>query len=200
MPDRIHRMNPETPLHLTVELSLPGWIEALGHELGKSYPTDKDKMGLAINLAKRNVQEATGGPFGAAIIDSVSGEVVSVGVNRVVPLNNSTAHAEMMAFMLAQKRLQSYRLDATRHQFVLATSAQPCAMCYGACPWAGINRLLVGARREDVESLTEFDEGPMPENWIEGLQKRGIQITRDILRKEAREVFAAYQRSRGESY
>ena len=157
-------------------------------------------MRLAIKLAERNVHENTGGPFGAAIFNSDSGAVISVGVNRVVPLNNSTAHAEMMAFMLAQQRLESFRLDATQHRFVLATSAQPCAMCYGACPWAGIDRLLVGARREDVESLTEFDEGPMPRNWMQGLNRRGIRITRDVLRKEARDVFVDYNRSRGTSY
>jgi tRNA(Arg) A34 adenosine deaminase TadA len=190
----------ETPLHLSVQLSLPGWINHLGSLLSRRYPTDEGKMELAINLARRNVSEQTGGPFGAAIFNSSTGEVISVGVNRVVPLNNSTAHAEMMAFMLAQQRLKSYRLDATRHKFVLATSAQPCAMCYGACPWAGIHRLLVGARREDVETLTEFDEGPMPKNWVEGLTERGIRISRDILREEARAVFEEYQRSRGTAY
>lgn len=172
----------------------------MANDLGRQFSSDQEKMELAIELAARNVAEGTGGPFGAAIFHSESGAVISVGVNRVVPLNNSTAHAEMMAFMLAQKRLQRFRLDDDQRNFVLATSAQPCAMCFGACPWAGIHRLLVGARREDVESLTEFDEGPMPRNWIEELGKRGISVSRDILRKEARAVFTDYQRSRGISY
>ncbi len=157
-------------------------------------------MGLAIDLAARNVAEKSGGPFGAAIFDSTSGEVVSVGVNRVVPLCNSTAHAEMMAFMLAQHALQSHRLIATRHQFFMATSAQMCAMCYGASVWAGINHILIGARREDVESLTNFDEGPMPRNWIQALRDRGIAVTRDIMRREACEVLAAYQSATGPLY
>ncbi len=45
---------------------------------------------------------------------------------------------------------------------MLATSAQPCCQCYGATVWAGIDELLIGARAEDVEELTEFDEGPLP--------------------------------------
>ena len=187
-------------LHLAVHLNLPEWVREFDSVLEEVFPSDEDKMDLAIRLARRNVLEATGGPFGAAIFEAGTGAVVSLGVNRVVPLNNSTAHAEMMAFMLAQSRLQSYRLDATHHHFVLATSAQPCAMCYGACPWAGIDRLIIGARREDVESLTEFDEGPMPINWIEGLNQRGIRVTRDVLRKEACSVFREYQQSRGEAY
>jgi tRNA(Arg) A34 adenosine deaminase TadA len=189
-----------SPIEYSVCLNLPDWIAGLGPLLAARYPGDDDKMRLAIALAVRNVRERTGGPFGAAIFESESGAVVSVGVNRVVPLNNSTAHAEMMAFMLAQRRLQSFRLDATRHHFVLATSAQPCAMCYGACPWAGIKRLLVGARREDVESRTEFDEGPMPRNWINGLRLRGISVTRDVLRKEAIQVFEEYRKLDGAQY
>ena len=191
---------PCQPIEFSVNLDLPGWIASLDEALRSCYPTDEDKMRLAIDLALRNVEAGTGGPFGAAVFDSDSGAVISVGVNRVVPLNNSTAHAEMMAFMLAQRRLQSFRLDATRHHFVLATSAQPCAMCYGACPWAGIHRLLIGARRKDVEALTEFDEGPMPRNWRKGLERRGISIRRDVLRKEARAVFLAYQKAPGTTY
>jgi len=191
---------PDKPIEFSVNLDLPEWTNSMGELLQQRYPTDEDKMRLAIDLALRNVRAGTGGPFGAAVFESGTGAVVSIGVNRVVPLNNSTAHAEMMAFMLAQRRLQSYRLDSTRHQFVLATSAQPCAMCYGACPWAGISRLLVGARRKDVESLTEFDEGPMPRNWKKGLERRGIHVTQDILREEAIKVFLAYQESRGIAY
>ena len=187
-------------LYTSVSLSLPDWVREWEVNLEKMYPTDEDKMLLAVELSARNVEESSGGPFGAAIFNSDTGEVISIGVNRVVPLFNSTAHAEMMAFMLAQHRLRNHRLNASRHQFVMATSAQPCAMCYGASVWAGINRILVGARREDVESLTEFDEGPMPRNWIQGLRRRGISVDRDILRKEACEVLREYARRTGQTY
>ena len=118
----------------------------------------------------------------------------------MVPLNNSTAHAEMMAFMLAQHRLKRFRLDTPSHNFLLVTSAQPCAMCYGACPWAGIQRIIIGARREDVESLTEFDEGPMPPDWIAGLRSRGIEGTQDILREASCRILEAYAKKKGTQY
>ncbi|NDV63271.1 nucleoside deaminase [Puniceicoccales bacterium CK1056] len=187
-------------LYTSVSLSLPEWVRDWEVNLDKKYPTDEDKMRLAVELSAKNVEESSGGPFGAAIFNSDTGEVISIGVNRVVPLFNSTAHAEMMAFMLAQHRLRNHRLNASRHHFVMATSAQPCAMCYGASVWAGINRILIGARREDVESLTEFDEGPMPRNWIQGLKRRGISVDRDILRKEASEVLREYARQTGQTY
>jgi tRNA(Arg) A34 adenosine deaminase TadA len=188
------------PVLRAVALSLPDWIQEMEAALSARYTSDEEQMHLAIDLAERNVRDSTGGPFGAAIFDSTTGAVISVGVNRVIPLQNSTAHAEMMAFMLAQQRLGNHRLNATQHHFVMATSAQPCAMCYGASVWAGIDRILIGARREDVESLTDFDEGPMPHNWIEALKKRGISVTRDVLRSEARRVLRAYAETSGTPY
>ena len=190
--------NPALPT--SVSLSLPDWVADMEPVLRENHPTDADKMRLAVSLSACNVAAQTGGPFGAAIFDSETGSVISIGVNRVVPLHNSTAHAEMMAFMLAQYRMQNHRLNATHHHFVMATSAQPCAMCYGASVWAGINRILIGARREDVESLTEFDEGPMPRNWVEGLRRRGISVTRDILRREACRVLREYEEKTGTDY
>ena len=187
-------------IKLSVHLSLPEWMSGFVSDLKESYPSDEDKMRMVLDLAIRNVEESTGGPFGAAIFDTQSHQVISLGVNRVVPLNNSTAHAEMMAFMLAQQRLQRFRLDTEDHDFVLVTSAQPCAMCYGACPWAGINRVVIGARREDVESLTEFDEGPMPADWIHGLKERGIAVSQDVLRQESRDVFNLYTNKKGTQY
>src|SRR3546814_1748117 len=76
-----------------------------------------------------------------------------------------------MAYMLAQQRLQRARLnrdDAGNPdgRYTLATSAQPCCQCYGATIWAGIDRLLIGARAQDVMELTEFDEGPLPADWV----------------------------------
>jgi tRNA(Arg) A34 adenosine deaminase TadA len=82
----------------------------------------------------------------------------------------------------------------------LATSAQPCCQCYGATMWAGIDRLLIGARSEDVEALTEFDEGPLPADWIGELQAREIEVVRDIERDAARAVLKTYGELGGPNY
>ena len=80
------------------------------------------------------------------------------------------------------------------------TSSQPCCQCYGATVWAGIDRLLIGARSEDVMELTEFDEGPLPADWIGELERRRIAVTRDLLRDQARAVLRAYGEGGGERY
>lgn len=190
-------------LYAQVHLTLPAWVhEAV--DMSRAHATDADKVSLAIELSKRNIEADTGGPFGAAVFGP-DDRVIAVGVNRVVAHACSVAHAEMMAYMLAQGRTQRLRLnrDADGNPIApitLATSSQPCCQCYGATVWAGIDRLLIGARAEDVMSLTEFDEGPLPADWIGELNARGIDVVRDIGRDAAREVLRAYGEGGGARY
>jgi tRNA(Arg) A34 adenosine deaminase TadA len=190
-------------LYAQVHLTLPAWVhEAV--DTTRAYPTDADKVALAVALSRGNVEHASGGPFGAAVFGP-DDRIVAVGVNRVLPHSCSVAHAEMMAYMLAQQRTQRARLnrdhdDRAVGPIVLATSSQPCCQCYGATIWAGIDRLLIGARAEDVMALTEFDEGPLPADWIGELEKRGIAVTRDIEREAACAVLRRYGEGGGSRY
>jgi len=190
-------------LYAQIHLTLPAWVHD-AVDTSRTYQGDADKVMLAIELSRRNIDARTGGPFGAAIFGP-GDRLVAVGVNRVLPQNCSLAHAETMAFMLAQHRLQRSRLNEsapgeTAGPMVLATSSQPCCQCYGASFWAGIDRLLIGARSEDVMALTEFDEGPLPADWIGELERRGIAVARDLHRDAACEVLRAYGASGGTFY
>ncbi|KAF1690805.1 nucleoside deaminase [Pseudoxanthomonas taiwanensis] len=185
-------------LYAQVHLTLPAWI----HEVvdpAATYESDEAKVALAIELSRRNVEARSGGPFGAVVFGP-DHRVIAAGVNRVVPHATSLAHAENMAYMLAQQRLQAPRLNEVLSPVTLATSSQPCCQCYGATIWAGIDRLLIGARAEDVMELTEFDEGPLPADWIGELERRGITVVRDLLREQARQVLRAYGEGGGERY
>jgi tRNA(Arg) A34 adenosine deaminase TadA len=181
-----------------LQLKLPAWTRD-AVDSHRVYADAQARVALAIDLARRNVENKTGGPFGAAVF-TAAGRLVSVGVNSVIRESCSAAHAEIMAYMLAQTRLQRFRLNQGGEKFVLASSAQPCCQCYGATVWAGIDEMLIGARAEDVEELTEFDEGPLPADWTGELNRRGITVTRDILRDEARAVLAAYGSASGTPY
>lgn len=178
-------------LPLQIHLTLPPWIGDVADE-GKRYTSNEDRVALAIKLSRQNVDRGGGGPFGAAVFDVDSGRLIAVGVNRVVPQSCSVAHAEIMALMIAQQRLGRHRLNEDGGRYVLATSSQPCCQCYGASVWAGLDQLLIGARAEDVERLTEFDEGPLPADWIGELNRRQIAVERDILREQACGVLADY--------
>ena len=180
-----------------IHLTLPAWLAEVA-DPSRRYVGEAERVGLAIALARHNVEHGSGGPFGAAVFDE-HGRLIAAGVNRVVPQSCSVAHAEMMAYMAAQQRLQRFRLNEDGGRYTLASSAQPCCQCYGATVWAGIDELLIGARAEDVEALTNFDEGPLPADWIGELERRGIAVRRDILREDARAVLADYG-SRGPCY
>ncbi len=173
-----------------LHLHLPPWIHD-EVDAQRDYRSPADKIALAIDLSRRNIRHGSGGPFGAAVFDPAH-RLVGVGVNRVVPTACSLAHAEMMAFATSQQRTQRYRLNEAGGRWTLATSSQPCAMCYGALFWAGIDDLLIGARASDVQSLAAFDEGPLPTDWQGELQARGIAVQADLARESACDVLRAY--------
>ena len=111
------------PLLAQLHLTLPVWTHELELE-GRDFAGDEAKVAFAIELSRRNVEARSGGPFGAAVFDG-NDRVVSIGVNRVLPQSCSLAHAENMAYMLAQQRLQRSRLNDPSGSFLLATSSQP---------------------------------------------------------------------------
>ncbi len=182
-----------------IEIELPGWVEQLV-DFGRVYPTVADRMRLAILLSRENILRETGGPFGAAVFESETGRLVSVGVNLVVPLRNSALHGEMVAFMMAQASLRTFTLNADNlpaHELV--TSCDPCAMCLGATLWAGVRKVICGATREDAGEIF-FDEGPVfPESYAY-LESRGVEVIHGVLREEAREVLGLYARKSGTIY
>jgi tRNA(Arg) A34 adenosine deaminase TadA len=171
-------------------LSLPPWLCALVQQEDRVFASTESRLRFAIDLARRNVEHRTGGPFGAAVFEAASGTLVSAGVNLVEASCCSLAHAEMLAIGLAQQALGSYDLSAAGN-YELATSVEPCAMCLGAIPWSGLQRVVCGAYGADAAAIG-FDEGAKPADWVGALQKRGIEVVRDQQRDEARAVLQQY--------
>lgn len=183
----------------TIEIRLPGWLEALALTY-KPVTSVEQRMAFVIAAAMSNIEHATGGPFAAGIFEIDSGRLVGLGVNLVTTENLSILHAEMVAFAVAQRTLGTYDLGGpglARHELV--TSAEPCAMCFGAVPWSGVRRVVCGARSQDAERIG-FDEGPKSRAWKAELRHRGIAVLRDICRDQAVQVFDEYARRGGQIY
>ena len=178
-------------------LDLPDWAVAELQELPEHLPTLQARMAAVIRFARLNFLRQSGGPFAAGVFERDSGRLIVIGVNRVMPLNCSSAHAEIMALSLAQRQLGVYDLGGPglpAHQLVVNWS--PCAMCFGAVLWSGVRSLVIAGAGPEVEQITGFDEGPMPADWRLELATRGIALTEDILREEALadfRIFAASQ-------
>ena len=178
---------------------LPGWVESIVAGPGRAFESVEARMRFAIELARRNVEEQTGGPFGAAVFEADGGKLVSVGVNLVEPSHCSLAHAEMVALALAQQAVGHYDLSHGGVVRELVTSTEPCAMCLGAIPWSGVRRVVCGARGADACAIG-FDEGAKPADWVAALTGRGIEVVRDVLRDEAQAVLRRYAESGGNIY
>lgn len=170
--------------------TLPSWVEDAIDDHPRTSPSDQ--VGLAIDLARGNVDHNTGGPFGAAVFEIETGRLVAAGVNLVVPTNNAIAHAEIVAIALAGQAVGTFDLGAQDlPDMVLACSCEPCAMCFGAVPWSGVRRLLIGARDEDARAVG-FDEGPKMADWRTQLEARGIEVVIDVERAAGAEVLTHY--------
>ncbi len=188
-------MAPRTSL----AIDCPDWLDQVV-DWSARYTSDEDRMRLAVELARQNVVRLTGGPFGAGVFEARGGRLVAAGVNSVTRLNNAVLHAETMAIMLAQARLDSYTMSGlSGEEYLLVSSCEPCAMCLGATLWSGVRGLVCGATKEDATAVG-FDEGPVfAESWAY-LERRGIRTSREVLRREAAAVLELYRDSGGAIY
>ena len=81
-------------------------------------------------------------PIGALVV--LNNKIISRGYNQVEKLNDSTAHAEIIALTSAFNQLGSkYLPDAT-----LYVTIEPCLMCAGALYWSKIGSVVYGASDE----------------------------------------------------
>lgn len=175
-----------------VSLALPAWLPAFLAELPAAMARPEQRMAALIALSRENARRDSGGPFAAGIFVAETGRLVAAGVNVVVPSRSSLAHAEVMAIAGAQRAFGTHDLGADRvPPLLLACSAEPCVMCLGAATWSGVRALECGASGADVEAAG-FDEGPKHDGWEGELRRRGIAVTRDLLRAEAAEVLREY--------
>ena len=102
--------------------------------------------------------------------------------------------AEIVTISLAQQILKTFDLGGPEMpEYQLVVNARPCAMCFGSIPWSGVRSVAVGARGEQVENITGFDEGPIHPQWQQELRSRGIEVVEDVLHEEALQVFHRFR-------
>lgn len=182
-------------------LDLPDWAIAELQELPEHLPTLQARMAAVIRFARLNFLRQSGGPFAAGVFERDSGRLIVIGVNRVMPLNCSSAHAEVMALSLAQQQLGTYDLGGPGlPAYQLVVNWRPCAMCFGSVLWSGIRSLVIAGAGPELEQITGFDEGPMPADWREELTQRGIELTENTLREEALADFRIFAASQSTVY
>lgn len=182
-----------------VSITVPAWVDELA-PAGTLLDSDEARMAVVVRLSARNVAEG-GGPFAAAVFEG--NRLMAAGVNRVLESGLSIAHGEIVALMRAQQTARDLERAAAAEPvtgpLTLVTTTEPCCQCFGALIWSGATRLVCGATTADAEAIG-FDEGPKPEFWPDVLAKRGIEVTLNVLRQEAKQVLDEYARRGGPIY
>ncbi len=107
------------------------------------YSQHANFMEAAITQARIGL-ESGNGPVGCVI--ARGGEIIAVGHNEENARCDATAHAEIVAIQRAGKILNNKHLVGC----TLYSTLEPCAMCSVACVWAGVEKIVYGARRGDV--------------------------------------------------
>ncbi len=103
--------------------------------------TDKQYMQQALIEAQKAFDNDEV-PVGAIIV--MNNRIIARAHNQVQLLNDSTAHAEILALTTAFNFLSSkYLPEAT-----LYVTLEPCLMCSGALYWSKIGRIVYGADDE----------------------------------------------------
>lgn len=103
--------------------------------------TDEHYMKLAIAEAQKAFDKDEV-PIGAVVV--LQDKIIARAHNQVEMLNDSTAHAEILALTTAYQFLGSkYLPEAT-----LYVTVEPCLMCSGALYWSKIGRIVFGAYDE----------------------------------------------------
>jgi tRNA(Arg) A34 adenosine deaminase TadA len=181
---------------MEVTLSLPDWAVEELKKLPTHFATLEDRMREVIRFSRLNFEKGTGGPFAAGVFERDTGKLVVIGVNRVVPMNCSSAHAEVMTLSVAQKLLGTFDLGGEgMPAYQLVVNWRPCAMCYGATIWSGIRSLVIAGSGPELEEITGFDEGPIHPQWDQELAKRGIDLVDNLLHDEAVAVYRDFAAS-----
>lgn len=99
--------------------------------------TDEQYMQQALREAQK-AYDAGEVPVGAIVV--INNKIIARAHNQVELLNDSTAHAEILALTSAYNFLGSkYLPDA-----ILYVTVEPCLMCSGALYWSKIGKVVFG--------------------------------------------------------
>ena len=151
--------------------------------------SDERFMRMAITEAREGIRQGQT-PFGACIVKA--GKVVACAHNAVWKNTDILAHAEMQAICLANRKLKSLDLSGC----VIYSTCEPCPMCFSACHWGKVSRIVFWARIKDARDFG-FSELTVSNLKMKQLGSSRIKVDAGVLVKENRELFSFWQKQPG---
>ena len=111
-------------------------------------------------------------PIGVVI--TYEGKIIAQAHNQVESLNDSTAHAEIIAITQASQYLKDWRLN----DCVIYLTKEPCLMCLGALYNSRIKKLVIALSDEKFGALQFFKKE-------QKIFHHQFQIKKGILKEES---------------
>ena len=143
-------------------------------------------MRLAIAKALEGVKKGQT-PFGACVVKN--NKVVVCSHNLVWKSNNITAHAEIVAIGSACKALKTIDLSGC----TIYSTCEPCMMCFSACHWARVSRIVFGCAIKDAQNFG-FNEMVVSDLKLKKIIKSKIKISSKAAVKENLALFEFWQK------
>lgn len=152
----------------------------------------EDVMKIAIEEARKTMNQNKGGPFGAVIVDKY-GNIVALSSNLVIESHDPTAHAEIMAIRKASEKLETHDLS----EYILYATGYPCPMCLSAIIWANIKKVYYGTNLKEAEEIGFRDD--FIYDYLKGENEEILKLV-NICHDDAKELFDEYSKKRKEIY
>lgn len=142
---------------------------------------DECWMRIALEMARRGMAWGQT-PFGACVV--CGDDVISRAHNLVWATTDITAHAEIVALRAACLARGVVDLAGC----TVYTTCEPCPMCFSACHWANVDRIVFGASIADAQHAG-FRELTIAAEEMKARGGSDVVLTGGILRDEAIALF-----------
>ena len=146
---------------------------------------DERYMRRALQLAAHARDAENEVPVGAVLV--LNDEIVGLGWNRNITLNDPTAHAEIQALRAAGEKVGNYRLTGA----TLYVTLEPCAMCSMAMVHARVGRVVYGAADPKTGAA-----GSVFDTLVSERHNHRIQVDGGLLAEESSTMLREFFRSR----
>ncbi|MDK2741375.1 MAG: nucleoside deaminase [Nitrospira sp.] len=153
--------------------------------------SDADFIRLALQAARQGVEKGEM-PFGACLVSR--GQVVAIAHNSAKSGMDTTAHAEIQAIREAGRKIKSLELPTA----TMYSTCEPCPMCFAACVWAKITRIVYASRIEDADKAG-IRQIHIPSSLMNQLSRSNVDVVADVLREEGVKLFEGWRRKQMKS-
>lgn len=125
-------------------------------------------------------------PFGCVVVRD--GKLLARAHNEVWARTDITAHAEVTALRRACEAAKSVHLPGA----AVYTTTEPCPMCFAACHWADVARVVFGARIADA-ARAGFRELTIPAEDMARLGRSPVKLQGGVLAGACAQLFEEWR-------